>query len=131
MIFVDTGIWYSANVEEDPDHAKARELLLSASSDLITTDYVVDELLTLLAARGHRDVAIRIGEDFWTQTSCDLEWSKEEDNWDAWHVFSTYSDKEWSFTDCVSYAVMKRLGIGEAFALDEHFKQFGIVTVKP
>jgi hypothetical protein len=49
----------------------------------------------------------------------------------AWQVFATFSDKRWSFTDCVSYAVMKRLQIAEAFALDEHFKQFGFATVKP
>lgn len=131
MIFVDTGFWYSANVAEDPDHAQARELLLEAASDLITTDYVVDELLTLLVARDHRDVAVRIGEGFWTETACDLEWAKEEDIWAAWRVFATFDDKEWSFTDCVSYAVMKRLEIREAFALDEHFKQFGFVNVKP
>jgi predicted nucleic acid-binding protein len=42
MIFVDTGIWYAANVPEDPDHVSALELLLGATSDLVTTDYVVD-----------------------------------------------------------------------------------------
>lgn len=105
--------------------------MLGASSDLITTDYVVDELLTLLVSRSHRDIAVRIGEDFWTQTACDLEWAKEEDIWEAWRIFSTFDDKEWSFTDCVSYAVMKRLAIREAFALDEHFMQFGFATVRP
>jgi hypothetical protein len=49
----------------------------------------------------------------------------------AWQVFATFSDKRWSFTDCVSYAVMKRLQIAEAIALDEHFKQFGFATVNP
>jgi predicted nucleic acid-binding protein len=131
MIFVDTSIWYAANVAEDPDHAAARELLLSAASDLVTTDYVVDELLTLLVARKHRDVAVRIGGDFWAETCCRLEWCSERDVAEAWKVFLMFDDKAWSFTDCVSYAVMKRLAINEAFALDEHFKQFGFDVVKP
>lgn len=131
MIFVDTGNWYAVNVEEDPDHERTRELFLGAMSDLITTDYVVDELLTLLSARGNRDIAVRIGERFWTQEASDLEWTKEDDIWEAWRVFTTFNDKQWSFTDCVSYAVMKRLGIREAFALDEYFKQFGFVNVSP
>ena len=131
MIFVDTSVWYAANVEEDPDHFKSRELVLQATSELITTDYVIDELLTLLSARGQRDVAVRIGEDFWTGTTCDLEWTKEEDIWSAWRVFTSFDDKTWSFTDCVSYAVMKRLGITEAFAVDDDFKQFEFVVVKP
>ena len=131
MIFVDTGVWYAANVPEDPDHTEARQLVLGATSPLITTDYVVDELLTLLIARKRRDIAVRIGDGFWRQTSCDLEWVKTEDVDSAWNVFLSFVDKDWSFTDCVSYAVMKRLGIIEAYALDEHFKQFGFATVKP
>ena len=34
-------------------------------------------------------------------------------------------DKLWSFTDCVSYVVMKQRGITEAFAFDHHFEQMG------
>src|SRR5687768_10754832 len=124
MIFVDTGIWYAANVPEDSDHQSARNLLLSASSDLVTTDYVVDELLTLLTVRGHRTIAKRVGQQFWTQIACDLVWTQQADITAAWNVFITFDDKTWSFTDCVSYAVMKRLGIIEAFALDDDFKQF-------
>jgi len=131
MIFVDTGIWYAANVPEDPDHHDARELLLSAGSDLVTTDYIVDELLTLLVVRKHRDIAVRIGDDFWTQKSCELVWTDQDDIEAAWKVFTAFDDKTWSFTDCVSYAVMKRFAISEAFALDDDFKQFGFVAVKP
>jgi predicted nucleic acid-binding protein len=64
MIFVDTSIWYAANVPEDPDHAAARRLLLEAGSSLVTMDHVVGELLTLLVSRNQRHVAVRIGEGF-------------------------------------------------------------------
>jgi predicted nucleic acid-binding protein len=131
MIFVDTSIWYAANVPEDPDHETARRLLLGATSSLITTDYVVDELLTLLTARRHREIAVDIGEDFWAQRACELVWVATVDIWAAWKVFTDFSDKSWSFTDCVSYAVMKRLEIIESFALDDHFKEFGFATVWP
>lgn len=49
----------------------------------------------------------------------------------AWHVFEAYTDKEWSFTDCTSKVVMANVGIGEAFAFDRHFQQFGSVLVVP
>ena len=42
-----------------------------------------------------------------------------------------YRDKGWSFTDCTSYVVMERLGIETALAFDDHFRQFGTVTVVP
>lgn len=131
MIFVDTGIWYAANVAEDPNHEASRELLLEANSSLLTTEYIVDELLTLLVVRRHRDVAVRIGDEFWAQKPCDLVWTTRADIEAAWQLFKTFDDKAWSFTDCVSYAVMKRLDVREAFALDEHFKQFGFAVVRP
>jgi len=131
MIFVDTSVWYAASVREDPNHDEARQLLQGATADLLTTDYVVDELLTLLVVRKHRDIAVRIGSGFWTQQSCELARISHHDTQAAWEVFTTFDDKTWSFTDCVSYAVMKRLEIKEAFALDRHFKQFGFVAVNP
>lgn len=87
--------------------------------------------MTLLVARKHRNVAARIGVDFLAEESCDLVWVNEQHVWDAWKVFISFDDKTWSFTDCVSYAVMAGLEIKEALALDEHFKQFGIANVLP
>ncbi len=46
-------------------------------------------------------------------------------------VVRDYSDKEWSFTDCLSKVVMERLAIRTAFAFDQLFRQFGIVSVAP
>jgi predicted nucleic acid-binding protein len=46
----------------------------------------------------------------------------------AWEIFARFNvAKEWSFTDCTSYAVMKQLGITEVFAFDHHFTQMGFV----
>jgi uncharacterized protein len=81
--------------------------------------------------RGHRPVAKALGRQLWSQSLCQLIWIGQSDVDAAWQVFDAFDDKLWSFTDCVSYVVMKRLGIVEAFALDEHFKQFGFVEVKP
>lgn len=131
MIFVDTSLWYAAHVAEEPKHQESRQLLLANASGLLTSDYVVDELLTLLSVRGHRNIAERIGDDFWSEKVSRLHWSTRDDVAAAWRVFTTFNDKTWSFTDCVSYAVMKQLGIDEAFALDDHFRQFGFVRVLP
>ena len=60
-----------------------------------------------------------------------LEWVSRADVANAWKVFSAYREKGWSFTDCISRAVMERLGIATAVAFDEHFRQFGTVTVLP
>jgi uncharacterized protein len=36
-----------------------------------------------------------------------------------------YHDKEWSHTDCASFRVMEKEGIGEALTYDRHFEQAG------
>jgi uncharacterized protein len=58
MIFVDTGAWFAAIVPTDPNHQRAASFLATNREPLITTDYVVDETLTLLRARGERQRAL-------------------------------------------------------------------------
>ena len=131
MIFVDTSVWFAANVEEEREHHIADALLTAPRNRLVTTDYVIDELITLLAARGYRPTAKALGEMLWSGALCEIIWVERSDIEIAWQVYTSFDDKTWSFTDCVSYAVMKRLQIIEAFALDDDFKQFGFATVWP
>lgn len=131
MIFVDTSVWFAAAIEEDPDHHACRNCLNENASRLMTTDHVVSELLTLMSARGYRHRAARIGSGFWSETTAPITWVTRADTETAWRVFQQFADKRWSFTDCTSYAVMQRLGITEAFSLDDHFRQFGFAEVRP
>ena len=131
MIFADSGGWYAAYVPTDKDHKAANRWLDTNRVLLITTDYVVDEVLTLMRARGHHDLAIELGTDLISGELCDLMFVGREDFDQAWSIFSGYRDKGWSFTDCVSRVVMERLGITVAFAFDDHFRQFGTVAVVP
>jgi predicted nucleic acid-binding protein len=87
--------------------------------------------LTLLRARGERRRAVHTGERLFAEDLARIEWVTPSDVRSAWVIFQTYRDKEWSFTDCVSYAVVERLRIRKAFAFDQHFHQFGIVRVVP
>jgi predicted nucleic acid-binding protein len=60
-----------------------------------------------------------------------LEYVVPADVQQAWIVFASFRDKQWSFTDCVSFALMKRLGIPSAIALDEHFEQMPGISRVP
>jgi len=61
MIFVDTGAWYASVVPADANHAAASRWLSRNTAPLITTNYVVDETLTLLRARGQTVSALGLG----------------------------------------------------------------------
>ncbi len=131
MFFVDTSAWYARFATSDAHHVEAKAFYLAAPSPFVTTDYVVDETLTLLKARGRPDRAFRLGQRLFSGQLAKLIYVTGEDVDAAWQVFSTHRDKASSFTDCTSYAVMKPLNVVEAFAFDDHFRQFGFVVVRP
>ena len=39
----------------------------------------------------------------------------------AWRIAQAYSDQSFSLVDCVTFAMMERQGLHEAFAFDAHF----------
>ena len=131
MIFTDTGGWYGQAVPEDPNYLAAITWSLRNQQPLITTDFIVDETLTLLKSRGHNALALALGEKFFSDSLATIYYLTEEDIRVSWQVFTRYADKEWSFTDCTSKFIMEKLGITEAFAFDQHFRQFGTVAVVP
>jgi predicted nucleic acid-binding protein len=131
MIFVDTGAWFAALIPTDPDHTSAAAWLAANSSPLITTDYVIDETLTLLRARGERRRALLLGERFFCSGLSEIHKITEADLMLAWETFERFADKDWSFTDCTSKVVIEQLGITHAFAFDHHFQQFGTVQLVP
>ena len=131
MIFVDTGAWFAAVVPTDPNHERAASFLAANREPLITTDYVVDETLTLLRARGERQRALLLGERFFADELAEIYCLTEEDVRQAWEVFRNYADKDWSFTDCASKSIIEKHRLTSAFAFDHHFRQFGTVIIIP
>lgn len=112
------------------EHQAAAAFAADVQELLVTTDYILAETLTLLRARRLHQAAIELGERLFSQRQARLEWVTQDDVHKAWPLFQ-YRDKAWSFVDCVSFAVTQRLGIRDAFAFDEHFRQLGTLTVHP
>lgn len=121
-MFVDTSAWYAAYVPTDAAHQRV-QAFLSPSQQIVTSDYVIDETLTLLRARGHNRRALMFGEHMFRQDVVKILMASEQDLANAWIIFSTMADKSWSFTDCTSFAIMRRLGIVRVLTLDVHFRQ--------
>ncbi len=46
----------------------------------------------------------------------------------ALSVFRKAADQRFSYVDCLSFALMRARGIGEAFAFDEDFVRYGFVV---
>ena len=130
-IFVDTGAWFAYFVRRDPDHAAAVQWMKTNRIPLLTTDFVLDELFTLLKLRENHAVANAAGNLLLHGGVTRVERISGEDFARAWAIFEQYNDKDWSFTDCTSKVVIERLRIVYAFAFDNHFEQFGTVIRVP
>lgn len=100
-------------------------------SPLFTTDYVIDETLTLLRVRGERKRALLLGAKLFHDELAEVHKITASDLRLAWKTFEQFEDKNWSFTDCTSKVIMEQLGIDVAFAFDHHFHQFGTIQVVP
>lgn len=131
MIFVDTGGWFALTVPIDPDHQRAVDWIAKRSDPLVTTDYIIDETLTLLRSRGEQKRALTLGEDFFERSAAVIYKITEADVQAAWLIFREYKDKEWSFTDCTSKVIIENLKITSVLAFDKHFRQFGSIQNLP
>ncbi len=131
MVFVDTSAWFAFFLPIDPDHQRIRTWIASCAEPLLTTDYCVDETLTLLVARREPRRALEAGRAFFEDGLATLHFLTSDEIRRAWIVFQQRLTVGWSFTDCMSKIVIDELGISSAAALDAHFQQFGSVAVVP
>lgn len=131
MIFVDTSGWFASIVPSDPNHGDAVRWVTQARRSLFTTDYVIDETLTVLLARGEKRRAVQLGKRLFESGAVQVHFLTSQEIRSAWQIFRDFTDKQWSFTDCTSKLIIEQFGLTHAFSFDEHFRQFGSVVVVP
>jgi predicted nucleic acid-binding protein len=124
-VLVDTSAIYALIDADDASHGAARaglNRLRKRRDEPFITNLVLAECHALLLARLGANIARR-----WLSTMAwPIERSTAEDEDTAKQIILTHADKGYSFTDAVSFAVIKRLHIRTALAFDRHFAQFGI-----
>lgn len=131
-VFIDTSGFYALLVRDDDRHDEAVDLMRSADEKrrrFVTTDYVVDESATLLAARGLAGVIPRFFETVFASSALKLIWVDSERFERSQALFLRNLGRGWSFTDCVSFAVMKELRLREALTKDAHFVDAGFLAL--
>ena len=128
-LFVDTSAWLAQANAKDRSHASVRETLSAFVGRLVTTNHVFDETVTLARARLGHPAAAALGELLLEPEVVDLVRAEPADESAAWELFLAREDQRYSFTDCVSFVLMRRLGLAVAAALDEDFLSEGFETV--
>ncbi len=132
--FLDTSFLVVHRNLKDENHVQAVACFdtLKQSSPhlkLMLTDYIFDELATLLVVRLNKSKAIEICRAVYDDPIIRL-FSIGRSLFDeAWELFQKATDKDWSFTDCTSFVTMQYLGIKRGLSFDHHFKQFGFIVL--
>lgn len=132
-IFVDTGAWLAGFYQRDQYHVAAVpefRALRQQRSEWVVTDLVLAELhVHLVRAVGPASAAgfletvkanplvreVYVDEEL--QRAAMVDW------------LLRFSDQPFSFTDAVSFAAMRSLGIRTAFTFDRHFAVAGFEVV--
>jgi len=104
-IFLDTSFLVAFYNKGDKNHSKARRLISDAdkSTVFVLSDYVFDEILTVLLVRGGKSLSVEAGRKLLEDERIDILQIDGNIFEKAWLVYQSFLDKEWSFTDCTSY----------------------------
>ena len=128
FIFVDTSAWVALKHKGDSLWQQATTLnraLLASGAHYVTSNFVLDETYTLLRLRAGHHIALELGEEIAQSRLLTVIHVSETLESEAWLIFKRYNDKEFSFTDCTSFGIMRQRNIYEAFTNDHHFEQVG------
>ena len=126
-LFLDTSFMLALELVDEQYHDRAIECWrgLGRSTELVTTSYVFDEIVTFFNSRNRHDKAIKVGDRLLSSSVVELIQVDRALFLEAWQYFKKHSDKSYSLTDCISFLVMTRLDLQSALSLDRHFVQAG------
>jgi predicted nucleic acid-binding protein len=110
MIFIDTGAFLARYLRRDQHHHGAVTLweqLVSSRENCVTSNFVLDETFTLLGRWAGYGFAVQRAKNILPPRH------------------SPYADRHVSFTDGISFVLMKRERIDLLFSFDRHFELAG------
>ena len=126
-VFLDTSGFYAALNRKDAAHQEARRLFSQAREErwsLFTTNFVVAETHALILIRRGRHRAGQFLHAIYVGNTNVIR-VEERDERRARSIMEQYEDKDFSYCDAISFAVMERLGLSEVISFDVHFRQYG------
>ncbi|HKP54672.1 MAG TPA: PIN domain-containing protein [Chloroflexia bacterium] len=132
LIFVNTSGWLALYNADDPNHEAARQLwedLRHQAVQLITTDYVLDQVYTALKVFGSLHSAQAFHQVVSRSALVRLFMVDSVIFDRAWKVFVDDEQPQWTFTDCVNYSVIQYTGVTEVFTFDPTFTAPGMAIV--
>ncbi len=126
MIFVDTSFFIALLDPQDENHSRAVGAFEAfqgtrLSDRLLTTNNVVLETITVARYEAGHALAVKAGQMLYGGKLARVHRTTAEEEAAGFAYLQKCEDKEYSAVDCLSFAVMEKLGIQEALAFDSDF----------
>ena len=131
-VFVDTSAWFALADKDDRHHGRASSVLpslLKTAAILVTSNLVVAESYVLILHELGHPAAVNFLERMKSSPRISKVFSDREAESEAEKILVQYSDQDFSYTDAVSFAIMKRMKIKKAFCFDKHFLTAGFEKI--
>jgi len=125
VIFVDTGYLLALLSPQDELFERAQRWAAVVGEPLVTTDYVLWELVNSFSDPVDRPKAHAAVAEIRSSANWDLIDATPELFSQGLLLHQSRPDKRWSLTDCVSFFVMQEQTLQRALAFDHHFEQAG------
>lgn len=125
-VFLDTSALLAVLDADEASHLRADAIwrrLIGERSPLVTTNYVLVETVALAQSRLGLEATRALQQD--VVPILRVLWVTEELHQTAMTALVTAGRRRLSLVDCVSFEVMRREGLHQAFAFDRHFSEQG------
>jgi uncharacterized protein len=127
-VFLDTSYVIALSFLSDQYHQQSVKIsyqLEKNKTRLVTTQAVILEIGNALAKLQYRNIAIELINSLDTDPNVEITPITEELYARAFQLYKDRLDKEWGFTDCISFIVMQDRGLIKVLTADNHFQQAG------
>ena len=132
MIFVDTSFWVAARLNRDAHHKDAISLFEGVSEQrLVTSNHVRGETWTFLRRRDGHSTAVAFVDMLDRTSWVDSVSVSEDQEEQALRWLRRHDEREYSFVDATSFALMRSLKIRDALAFDGDFAAAGFTELRP
>jgi len=129
LVFADAFYFVARLNRRDQHHARVLEFSRDFRARILTSDWVLMEVADALAESESRarvrDFILHLRQS----GACEIIPASRELFDRALELYRQHTDKEWTLTDCVSFAIMRERKVADALTGDKHFEQAGFVAL--
>jgi predicted nucleic acid-binding protein len=134
-VFVDTGAFYALMDRNDPYFVVANKIwseLIKVGSVFYISNYILSETYTLLRYKISYEVAekyLEVIKECQEKNRIKIKYAQPQVEEEAQKLLLRLKEHDLSYTDAISFAMLKAFDVKKAFSFDAHFQLAGITLL--